>query len=240
MKLSSLLCALLLGTALPVLAGQAGTTAADWSMNASVIQACTCPVLCQAVVDREALGDEGTYLDPPHYCRFNSAFRVNYGHSGSVKLDGTKFWISGDFGSDPSKGRAEWAILTFDRATSQAQRNALGEIITRLMPAKWQMLTVAEGDIQWTPGREVAWATLDGGETAEIRLKRFQGITREPVVVRNLRYFGASRNDGFALMPNVIETLRKGDKAFESRGTCGFTVTVDIDSKAAPATGAAY
>jgi hypothetical protein len=240
MKLPSLLCALLLGTALPVVAGQAGTPAADWSMNASVIQACTCPVLCQAVVDREALGDEGTYLDPPHYCRFNSAFRVNYGHSGSVKLDGAKFWISGDFGSDPSKGRADWAILTFDRATSQAQRDALGEIIPRLMPAKWQTLTVAEGDIQWTPGREVAWATLDGGETAEIRLKRFQGITNEPVVIRNLRYFGATRNDGFMLMPNVIETLRKGEKAFESRGTGGFTVTVDIDSKAAPAPGAAY
>jgi len=240
MKLPSILCALLLGTVLPAAAEQAKAPPADWSMNASVIQACTCPVLCQAVVDREAVADEGTYLDPPHYCRFNAAYHVNHGHHGAVRLDGAKFWISGDFGSDPSKGKADWAILTFDRATSKAQRDALGEIVTHLMPARWQSLTVAEGDIQWTPGRKVAWATLDGGETAEIRLKRFQGTTSEPVVIRNLRYFGATRSDDFVLMPNVVEALRKGEGAFESRGTGGFTVTVDIDSKAAPVAGAAY
>jgi hypothetical protein len=239
-KLSSILCALLLGNALPAMAGQTVTPPDDWSMNASVIQACTCPVLCQALVDREASSDEGTYLDPPHYCRFNSAFRVNRGHSGSVKLDGAKFWISGDFGTDPSKGKADWAILTFDRATTPAQREALGEIAARLMPAKWQSLTLAEGDIEWTPGRQVAWATLDGGETAEIRLKRFQGITREPVMIQNIRYFGARHTEDFILMPNVVDALRKDEKAFESRGTAGFTATVDIDSKTAPATGAAY
>ena len=240
MKLPLILFALLLGTTLPAMAGQAAPPPADWSMNASVIQACTCPVLCQAVVDREASSDEGTYLDPPHYCRFNGAFRVNHGHSGSVRLDGAKFWISGDFGADPSKGKADWAILTFDRATTPAQREALGKIAARLLPAKWQSLTLAEGDIEWTPGRQVAWATLDGGETAEIRLKRFQGITREPVVIQNIRYFGARNTGDFILMPNVVDALRKGDKAFESRGTAGFTATVDIDSKTAPATGAAY
>ena len=240
MRSASILLALLLGAALPAAAAQTRSTTPEWSLNAGVIQACTCPVLCQAVVDREATAEAGAYLDPPHYCRFNSAFRVNRGHYGAVKLDGAKFWVSGDFGSDPSKGRADWAILTFDRATSQAQRDALGEIVTHLMPAKWQSLTLAEGDIQWTPGREVAWATLDGGETAEIRLKRFRGMDGEPVVIHNLRYFGASGNDGFTLMPNVVEALRKGDRAFESRGTSGFTVTVDVDSKSAPAAGTAY
>jgi hypothetical protein len=240
MKLHSILCTLFLSAALPALAGQPVTAPADWSMNASVMQACTCPVLCQAVVDREATSDEGSYLDPPHYCRFNSAFLVNYGHAGPVRLDGAKFWISGDFGTDPSKGSADWAILTFDRATSQPQRDALAAIVARLMPAKWQSLTLAEGDIRWTPGREVAWATLDGGETAEIRLKRFQGITRDPVTIQNLRYFGASRTESFVLMPNVVQALRKGDKAFESRGTAGFMATVDADSRTAPAAGAAY
>jgi hypothetical protein len=191
-------------------------------------------------VDREAVTDVGTFLDPPHYCRFNSAFRVNHGHFGATRLDGAKFWLSGDFGSDPSKGKADWATLTFDRATTQAQRDALGEIVAHLMPAKWQSLTVAEGDIQWTPGKQVAWATLDGGDTAEIRLKRFQGATNGPVLIQNLRYFGATRTEDFTLMPNVVEALRKGDKPFESRGTSGFTATVDIDSKVAPTAGAAY
>jgi len=240
MKIPSLLCALLLGAILPAAAQQAGTNAADWRMNATVLQACTCPVLCQAVVDREAAGDEGAYLDPPHYCRFNAAYLVNHGHDGGVRLDGAKFWLSGDFGSDPSKGKADWAVLTFDRATTRAQRDAIEEIVRHLMPAKWQSLTTAEGDIQWTPGSKVAWATLDGGETAEIRLKRFEGAGREPVVIQNLRYFGATHTEGFTLMPNVVQALRKGEKAFESRGTGGFMATVEIDSKTAPAPGSAY
>jgi hypothetical protein len=240
MKPSPILCALLLTAALPAMAATPASSPADWNMNASVIQACTCPVLCQAVVDREAVTDVGTFLDPAHYCRFNGAFRVNHGHFGATRLDGAKFWLSGDFGSDPSKGKADWATLTFDRATTRAQRDALGEIVAHLMPAKWQSLTVAEGDVQWTPGRQVAWATLDGGDTAEIRLKRFQGVTNDPVVIENLRYFGATRTEDFTLMPNVVEALRKGDKPFETRGTCGFTATVDIDSKVAPLAGAAY
>ena len=240
MKTTAFLGILALSTALPALAGPPAPSSPDWSMNASVIQACTCPVLCQAVVDRELVSDEGTYLDPPHYCRFNSAFRVNYGQFGAVRLDGAKFWISGDFGPDPSKGKADWAILTFDRATSRTQRDALTTIVARLMPAKWQSLAIAEGDIEWTPGQKVAWATLDGGETAEIRLKRFRGVTSDPVEIQNLRFFGARRTEHFVLMPNVVQALRKGDQAFESRGTAGFMARVDIDSRTAPAAGAAY
>jgi hypothetical protein len=97
---------------------------------------------------------------------------------------------------------------------------------------RWNSLATAEGKIQWTPGRVVAWATLDGGETAEIRLKRFPGATPDPVVIRNVRLFGATKNDGIILMPNVLQTLRKGDKPFESRGTAGFMATLDVDSKA--------
>jgi hypothetical protein len=240
MKLPSVLLALMLGAALPATAGTAAAPGTDWNMNAGVIHACTCPVLCQAVVDREAVGDEGTFLDPPHYCRFNAAYQVNHGHFGATRLDGAKFWISGDFGTDPSKGKADWAVLTFDRATTQSQRDGIAEIVTHLLPAKWQSLTTAEGDIQWNPGRKVAWATLDGGETAEIRLKNFRGANGEQVVINNLRYFGASRSDGLVLMPNVVQALRKGDKAFESRGTGGFMLTLDIDSKTALPAGAAY
>jgi len=32
-------------------------------------------------------------------------------------------------------------------------------------------------------------------------------------------------------MPNEIETYKLGDKAFEFKGTNGFTVTIDINSK---------
>ena len=45
---------------------------------------------------------------------------------------------------------------------------------------------------------------------------------------------GAPRNDGFVMMKNEVEAYRLGDKAFEFKGTNGFMITLDIDSKTAP------
>jgi hypothetical protein len=33
------------------------------------------------------------------------------------------------------------------------------------------------------------------------------------------------------MMPNTIETVRAGDKPYEFKGTNGFMITVDINSK---------
>ena len=49
----------------------------------------------------------------------------------------------------------------------------------------------------------------------------------------------APRNDGFIMMPNVVEAYRVGPKAFEYKDTNGFLITVDLNSndfaKPAPA-----
>jgi hypothetical protein len=55
-------------------------------------------------------------------------------------------------------------------------------------------------------------------------------MTREPIVIRNLPYVAAPRNDGFVLMPNEVEAYRVGPNAFEFKGTNGFTLTVDVNS----------
>ena len=64
-------------------------------------------------------------------------------------------------------------------------------------------------------------------------------MTNEPVVLKNVRYWGAPRNDGFVLMPNEVEAYRVGPNAFEFKGTNGFMLTLDMNSKdvapAAPA-----
>ena len=83
----------------------------------------------------------------------------------------------------------------------------------------------------WVASKDEARATLDGGKTAEVSLKRFGGMTNEPVVIKNLKYFGVPRNDGFIMMPNTIEAYRVGDKAFEFKGTNGFMITIDTSSK---------
>jgi hypothetical protein len=125
----------------------------------------------------------------------------------------------------------EWAIVTFDRATSKEQRDAIGTILGSVYPVKWNSLTTAEGDMSWTATKDEARALLDGGKTAEVSLKRYQGNTSDPIVIKNLKYWGVPRNDGFVLMPNVVEAYRAGDKAFEYKGTNGFMITIDQSSK---------
>ena len=53
----------------------------------------------------------------------------------------------------------------------------------------------------------------------------------EPVVIKNLKYWGVPRNDGFVMMPNEVEAYRVGKKAFEFKHTNGFMITLDINSK---------
>ena len=205
---------------------------AEWSINASIIEACSCPMFCQCYFSTEPAahaGHEG-HAGGEHFCRFNNAFRVNRGHYGGVKLDGAKFWVAGDLGGDFSKGQMDWAVATFDRSMTKEQRDAVGAILAHVYPAKWNSFTTAEGAIEWTPGKESAHALLDGGKTAEVKLKKFPGMTSEPVVIKNLKYWGVPRNDGFVLMPNEVEAYRAGDKPFEFKGTNGFMITLDMNS----------
>ncbi len=233
-------CAALIGCITLAIAGTAATTGAAkgpaWSMNATIIEACSCPMFCQCYFNGEPAAHHGHAEGEPaqHFCRFNNAFKVNRGTYGPVRLDGAKFWVSGDLGGDFSKGMMDWAMVTFDRATSKEQRDAITSVLGSLYPVKWNSMATDEGDISWTPGKDEAFALLDGGRTAEVRLKRFAGMTNEPVVIKNLKYWGAPRNDGFIMMPNVVEAYRKGPKAYEYKGTNGFMITFDIDSKSVP------
>jgi hypothetical protein len=96
---------------------------------------------------------------------------------------------------------------------------------------KWKSFKTAEGSIdKWEYTNDWAHATLDGGKTGEVKLKRMQGMTNEPVVIKNLVYWGAPRNDGFVLMPNEVEAYRVGPDAFEFKGTNGFMLTLDMSS----------
>ena len=220
---------------LPLVVVTAGTPAggtAEWAMNATAIEACSCPMFCQCYFNTKPAAHHQHGADSTHFCRANLAYKVNKGNHGTVKLDGAKFWIATDLGPDFSTGQMDWAVVTFDKATTKEQRDALVTIVGALFPVKWNSLTTAEADIDnWKFDKDSAYATMDGGKTAEIRLKRFQGMTDEPVVIRNLTYWGAPRHDGFVLMPNEVEAYRVGPKAFEHKGTNGFMITVDINSK---------
>ena len=230
-------CALLLACATAPLAFAASDP--DWSMNATAIEACSCPMFCQCYFNVQPAGHSGMagmsgMSGEDHYCKFNNAYKVNKGNYGATKLDGAKFWIYGDLGGDFSKGEMNWAVVTFDKATTKEQRDAIGAIAGKLFPVKWKSLTTAEGDIDWKASKTEAHATLDGGKTAEVQLGTSSlnpNRKSEPIVIQNLKYWGAPRNDGFIMMPNVVEALRAGEKAYEFKGTNGFMITVDLNSK---------
>lgn len=212
--------------------GPAGE-ATEWAANITAIEACSCPMFCQCYFNRQPSGHTGHEgHGAKHFCRANLAYKINKGYHGATRLDGAKFWVATDLGEDFGDGELDWAVLYFDKTLSPAQREAIGMVASRLFPVKWKSFKTAEASIdKWQFDADGAHALLDGGRTAEVKLRRFPGMTNEPVVIRNLPYWGAPRNDGFVLMPNEVEAYRTGPDAFEFKGTNGFMITVDLSSK---------
>jgi len=211
----------------------------DWSMNATIIEACSCPMFCQCYFDHkpashaEHASMDGMSHGGDHtFCKFNNAFKVNKGNYGGVKLDGSKFWVAGDLGAEFADGEMDWAVLHFDPSVTPEQREGIKTALGHVYPVKWKSFTVgADTPMEWTATKDVATAKLDGGKVAEVVLKRNQGMTDQPIVIQNLRYFGVPRNTGFVLMQNEVEAYRTGDKPYEYKGTNGFMITFDINSK---------
>lgn len=213
---------------------------AEWAMNATIIEACSCPMFCQCYfnVHPAEHTDQGQHKGhgKGQFCKFNNAFRVNSGHHGATKLAGAKFWVAGDLGGDFSTGQMDWAVLHFDPSVTPAQRKAIADILARLYPVKWNSFSMGEdAAMEWTASKDRAVARLGGGRIAEVVLNRSKGMTDAQIVMTNVPYWGAPRNDGFIMMKNEVEAYRAGQKAFEFKGTNGFMITFDIDSKTAPA-----
>jgi hypothetical protein len=220
---------------------QAPTQTPEWNFNATIIEACSCPMFCQCYFAGEPAGHGGGgehagHAGMEHFCKFNNAYRVNKGTYGTVKLDGAKFWLAGDLGGEFAKGKAVWAVMTFDPSVTKEQREALKVIAGVIYPMQWDSFEVKEAPMEWSADKDKAHATLNGGKSAEVILKRSQASanTDEPTVIKNLKYWGTLRNDGFVLMQNEVQAYREGPKAFEFKGTNGFMITLDVTSKDAP------
>jgi Protein of unknown function (DUF1326) len=218
------------------LAGQARDGEPDWSFNATIIEACSCPNPCpcnfNSAKPAAHSGHEGHGATVEYFCRFNRAFKVNNGNFRATKLDGMKFWMAGDLGGDFSHDQADWGVLNFEPSVTKDQRDAIRTILAYVYPVKWSSFTVGrDGTIEWKAGHDRANARLDGGRSAELVLKQAEGMTADPIVIKNLKYDAAPRNDGFILMPNEVEAYRVGEKAFEFKGTNGFMITIDMTSK---------
>ena len=202
----------------------------DWAMNATIIDGCSCRMLCPCIFGSPAtVGSAATHEHEGHRsCYFNAAFRINKGHYGKVKLDGLKFWFAGD------KGDARIVELTFEPSATKEQRAAVRVFISNFLPVKWTSLTEGpDAKIDWKLEAVRAEAKLDGGKAAEVVLTRYSGAIGEgTAVIRNMRYFAAIRNDGFNILPVEPLAYRRGPKPapFEFKGTSGWTITIDMNS----------
>jgi len=209
---------------------QAKAASPDWSLNATIIEACSCTMFCPCYFSTvPSAHGHGSMAE--HFCRLNMGYRVNQGMFKGIGLNGIKFWVAGDLGADFSKG-AEWAEVTFEPSVTKGQRDAIAGILPHVYPVTWKSFTIGKDAlVEWSATKDRAHARLDGGKAAEVTLHRNPGMTQQPVVINNLRYFGAPRNTGFILMPNDVNAYRVGAKPFEYRGTNGFMITFDITSK---------
>lgn len=222
----------------PVGGADKPTATDEWAFNATIIEACSCPMFCQCYFNAKPAGHGGHegHGGGEHFCRFNNAFKVNQGSFGTTKLDGAKFWVAGDLGGDFSKGQMDWAVVHFDPAVTPEQREGIKKILGHVYPVVWRGgFTVGrDAPMEWSASKDQAVAKLDNGKLAEVVLKRHPGNTDQPVVIQNLKYWGTPRNEGFVLMPNEVEALRQtpeGKKAFEFKGSNGFMITIDMNSK---------
>ncbi|HEY7499349.1 MAG TPA: DUF1326 domain-containing protein [Vicinamibacterales bacterium] len=203
----------------------------EWAMNATIIDGCSCQLLCPCIFGSPAtVGSAATHQHVGRRsCFFNAAFRVNKGHHGKVKLDGLKFWFAGD------KGDAKTVELTFEPSATNEQRAAIRVFMSHFLPLKWTSLTEGpDAKIDWKADAVRAEAKLDGGRAAEVRLTRHSGATGEgTTVIRNMSYFAATRNGGFNILPVEHIAYRRGPKPapFEFKGTSGWTITIDMNSK---------
>ncbi len=234
----------LLALATGIAVSQKPADSPEWSFNATIIEACSCPMFCQCYFNSEPAGHGkgGAHAghgnqaaesdgEMEHFCRFNMAFKVNSGHYGDTDLTGATFWIAGDLGDSWKDMKMDWAVVTFDKSTTPEQREGIATVVGHVFPVEWASFEAGEGDIVWEADKDHAKATLDGGKSGELVLKRYGGLTDEPVVIHNLKYWATPRNEGFVMMPNEVEAWRVGEKTFEFNGTNGFMITIDMNSK---------
>ncbi len=200
----------------------ANSTDENWHINASFIEACSCVLFCPCYFNTSPDKD---------FCKFNMGVKIKAGHLGNVELDDMLVWISGDLGGDFTQGMRE-VIFTFEPGATYEQVEAASYLFSHVFPAEWGRVVVAEEreEITWEINGMEAYARLGDGTTAEMKLDLVTGNDgRSPVVVDNLVYWGAKKNNGFVLAKSEHHYRGYGlDFAFEDAN--GFLIEIESSS----------
>src|ERR1700730_7837360 len=90
---------------LSVSAGHSAAPAADWAINATAIEACSCPHFCMCYFNAHPAAHHESGKTE-HFCKFNNAYKVNKGHYGSPNLAGAQISVTGGLGGELFQGHA--------------------------------------------------------------------------------------------------------------------------------------
>jgi hypothetical protein len=222
MKVRSVSWAVLM--VMTILSGCAGSNAGSapvpqseksWAIRAEYIEACSCNLFCVCYFQ--------TSPDGGKCCEFNMAVKIHSGHVGNVKVDGEYYWLSGDLGGDFTKG-LKGVVITFDQKTPKEKREAIGFLIGKLYPHKFDSVKTDEGPIAYRKDGWNGHATLS--DRAEITLEGVKDKSGQPTVIHNLTYWGAQKNDGFYLAYGTHRYKGNGYEYSHKRMN-GFFITVE-------------
>jgi hypothetical protein len=188
-------------------------------MTADYVEACSCHLFCPCYFNKHA--------EHP-YCEFNMAVNVRKGSTANVDLAGAKYWLTGDLGDSwGTEKKGKWVVVSFDPATTKAQRDALAPIILKTYGLEWGELKVQEAPIEITQSGDIAEAKLGGGQMAHMRLQREPGADGKGVVLKNVNYFGAHSNEGFALYKSTDHSADVAGHKFSYSDRNAFLITID-------------
>jgi hypothetical protein len=205
-----------------------------WAFNASLIEACSCPMFCQCYFNTKPAAhhkDNNHGEESEHFCKFNIATIVNEGYYSNTNLKGVKFWQAGDTGPDFHEDLMNWNTVMFDPSVSKKQREGIIKILEYIWSLSWKEFKVAgDAEITWQANEEEAEALLNDGKLGKIKLVKFPGMDGNFIVIKNLSYWGVPRHDGFVLMPNKIQAYYGEGKDFVYENSNGFMITIDINS----------
>jgi len=193
-------------------------TGLSWRMKADYVEACSCHLFCPCYFNKHA--------EHP-FCEFNMAVTVRDGHSGTANLAGAKYWLTGDLGDKwGTQKKAPWVIVTFDPSTSKAQRDALAPMILKTYGLDWADLKVQEAPIEISRAGDIVEAKLAGGQLAYMKLKREPGADGKGVVLKNVKYFDASTNEGFDMYKSIEHRADVGGHKFSYSDRNAFLITI--------------
>ena len=212
-------------------AGRSGT----YDVTVDTIEGCSCPLFCTCYFGASA--DE-------HMCEANNVYKFRKGsHWGDVDLSDQIVWLNLDLGGEwhkkPGPGmETEWALVTFDKKTNPAQREAIGKVLGVVFPVKWKKFSTREDSLTFDDGAKTAHATMASG-LAEISLDKSATNRPDkdaPATIKTLQYWFSTSNEGFNLAYSTHHfNGADGDPKYSYEKRNGFTIAWKAKGEIPPA-----